>query len=135
MSLDFEKYATEGVIGALCAVTLYTRFHTAVPTLLPYRSHIPNPTILYCSHTAAQISCHTVPIPSPNRSNTAPIPSYTALCIAYGVWQGVRSMAPYCKQNRAIPVWIEYWSSLSHTRAIPQLYVTGDGGYTICCHL
>jgi len=35
-------------------------------------------------------------------------------------------MAPYCKQYRAIPVWMEYWSSLSHTRAIPQFFVTGS---------
>ena len=76
-------------IGALSAVALYTRSHTAAPILLPYRSRIPNPIIPYRSHTAAPISCHTVPIPSPYRSNTAPIPCHTALCIAYGVWQVV----------------------------------------------
>jgi len=35
-------------------------------------------------------------------------------------------MAPYCKQYRAIPVWMKYWSSLSNTRAIPQFFVAGD---------
>jgi len=35
-------------------------------------------------------------------------------------------MAPYCKQYRAIPVWMKYWSSLSNTRAIPQFFVTGN---------
>ena len=87
---------------------------TAAPILLPYRSHIPNPTIPYRSSKLL-----------PYRSNTAPIPSHTALCIAYGVWH----MAPYCKQYRAIPVWMKYWSSLSNTRAIPQFFVTGSFVY------
>jgi len=119
ISLDFEKYAAKGVIGDLSAVALYTRSHTAAPILLQYRSHIPNPTIPYRSHTAAPISCHTVPIPFQYRPHTVPYLS------VYSLRSMARSMAPYCKQYRAIPVWMEYWSSLSNTRAIPQFFVTG----------
>ena len=70
------------------------------------------------SHTAAPIFRHTVPVPSTYRPHTVPyrpIPSHTTLCSSRSM---ASSMAPYRKQYRAIPVWIEYWSSLSHTQAV-----------------
>jgi len=44
----------------------------------------------------------------------------------YSLRSMASSMAPYCKQYRAIPVWMKYWSSLSNTRAIPQFFRHGQ---------
>ena len=140
MSLDFKKYAAKGVIGDLSAVALYTRSHTAAPILLPYRSRIPNPIIPYRTHTAAPIllpyRSHipnpTIPYRSSNllryRSHTVPIPfQYRLHTVPYrsSLRSMARSMAPYCKQYHAIPVWMEYWSSLSNARATPQFFCHG----------